>query len=67
MTEPQSEAIRPDGIDVTITQAGTVLVSFTGVETPPIQLSADNAKRVGGTLSKAGDTATDGKEYLRNE
>jgi hypothetical protein len=67
MSDPQTEAVRPDGIDVTITQAGTVLVSFAGVQTPPIRLSAANAKRVGGTISKAGDTAGDGREELRDE
>jgi len=61
MNHGRHDAVEPSGIDVTITDAGTVLLDFDAEAAPTIRLSAANAKRVGGTLSKAGDTAGDGR------
>jgi len=61
MSQQTRDAVAPSSIDVTITDAGTVLVDFDDEAVPTLRLSAANAKRVGGTLSKAGDTAGDGR------
>jgi hypothetical protein len=58
--------VEPSGIDVTITDAGTILVDFDADGVPTLRLSAANAKRVGGTLSKAGDTAGDGRRSFND-
>lgn len=66
MNHGRHDAVEPSGIDVTITDAGTVLVDFDAEAAPTIRLSAANAKRVGGTLSKAGDTAGDGRRSFND-
>jgi len=66
MNHGRHDAVEPSGIDVTITDAGTVLLDFDAEAVPTIRLSAANAKRVGGTLSKAGDTAGDGRRSFND-
>jgi len=66
MSKETQDVVRPDGIGVTITDAGTVLLKFDHDRVPAIQLSASNAKRVGGTVSKAGDTAGDGRREFND-
>jgi hypothetical protein len=66
MNHGRHDAVEPSGIDVTITDAGTVLLDFDAEAAPTIRLSAANAKRVGGTLSKAGDTAGDGRRSFND-
>lgn len=66
MNHGRHDAVEPSGIDVTITDAGTVLLDFDAEAAPTVRLSAANAKRVGGTLSKAGDTAGDGRRSFND-
>lgn len=60
---PDENTVRPDGINITITDTQLVVVNFDHGDIPPIALTASGAKRVASHIASAGDRVNNPEEH----